>query len=179
MINEITSSKCMDMLKEYGTPKHVINHCKGVSKVATRISERLNTKGYKLNTNLCTCSGLLHDMARVEDHHGEVAATYLETLGYQDMADIIKVHMKHSDFNPIETISELDIVCISDRVVLEGTYVGLKKRLEYIKKKANHTPETLKRLKVVEDRLYEYIYELEGVMDISLDELLEGIDEKD
>lgn len=179
MIKEINSDKCMNLLKEYGTPKHVINHCKGVSQVATRISERLNSKGYNLNVNLCTCSGLLHDMARVEEHHGEVAAAYLETLGYQDMADIIKIHMKHSDFNPIETISELDIVCIADRVVLEGTYVGLKRRLEYIKKKANHTPETLERLKGVEEKLYKYIEDLEDVMDISLDELLDGIDEKD
>ncbi|MEG0292265.1 MAG: HDIG domain-containing protein [Anaerovoracaceae bacterium] len=176
---KLNEKECLDLLSKYNTPKHVINHCKAVSKVAFTIASALNTKGYSLDADLCKHAGLLHDMARVEDHHGEVAADKLSELGYIREAEIIRVHMYHNEFNPIEKISEKDIVCISDRVVKEGDYVGFKIRMAHIRKKANYSPEVLKILDIKEKQLSDYIDSIESIIGSSFDDLMEGIHEKD
>ena len=84
--NNISAMKeeCERILCKFGTPSHVIEHCKAVCEVATAIGNRLNESNKidsKINIELLFYSAMLHDIARVHENHEEVGADYLQELG--------------------------------------------------------------------------------------------------
>ena len=57
--------ECLRLLKEYGTPEHVIRHCMAVADTAVRIGRALNEHGYHLDLELIQAAALIYDIARV------------------------------------------------------------------------------------------------------------------
>ena len=169
--------KCVEYLNEYGTPEHVIGHCKAVADVAVTVGKRLNEKGLKLNIGLIEAAGLTHDLARVEDKHWEVAANFLCKKGYESVADIVKVHMYYPQFSKPEETTETDLVCLGDRTVKEDKYVGVEERMAYIINKAQRNsgdPEVIERILEKKKQLISYINGLEKIMGVSLEQLMKG-----
>ncbi len=171
-------AQCMQMLAEYGTPVHVIGHCKAVAAVGYTLAKALNAKGYRLDLDLILAAGLLHDMARVEDMHWEAAAKYCERRGMNQEAAIIRVHMTYDPFNDLEHLNETDIICLADRTVLEDRYAGIDRRIDYIIAKAErqghpeHKPHILRKkgeTKILIDAI-------EAFLGCSMDALMQGID---
>ena len=89
-----------------------------------------------LDLDLTLAAGLLHDMARVEENHWDVAADFCLREGLPEEAKIIRVHMMYEFTTDAMHLTEADLVCIGDRVVLEDYYAGIDKRMEYIIAKA-------------------------------------------
>lgn len=177
--NNISAMKeeCERILCKFGTPSHVIEHCKAVCEVATAIGTRLNESNKidsKINIELLFYSAMLHDIARVHENHEEVGADYLQGLGYDDVATIVRQHTIYSKFNDISKISEIDILCIADRTTLEDEFVGIAKRMEYIKTKAEKMgrKEFLPQMDIVKLEMENYVKELENVMGITVDALI-------
>ena len=173
-----TPEECMKALADYGTPEHVIGHCRAVNAVGYELGKALNEhRPEKLDLDLIRAAGLLHDMARVEDNHWDVAAEHCLCMGWKREAAIIKVHMSY-EFNDFARFNETDIVCLADRIVLEDRYVGLDARMDYIIAKAikngndNYVP-IIERKKKDTMKL---IREIEECLEVSLDDLLGGID---
>ncbi len=168
--------ECFTLLKEYNTPEHVIRHCTAVCDVALLIANRLNQKGYNINIELLQACCLLHDIARVYDEHETVGSIYLSKIGYNNIAHIIIKHTKYKDFSRLTNINETDILCIADRTVLEDKFVGIPRRMEYIKQKAkrNGKEEFIPFIQNGEKMLTEYIESLENVMGITLKELVDN-----
>ena len=140
MKKRITDEEIKKLYEEYNTPDHVKAHCRAVADVAVNLGESLNKHGYSLDIDLINGAGLAHDIARTCDEHWNVGADALETLGYNDEAKIIRVHMFYSPFNSVDKLNECDIVCLADRLVKEDKYVGLEERIRYILNKAPKTP---------------------------------------
>ena len=87
--------ECYRLFDEYGTPEHVIGHCRAVSDTAVKIGEELNKNGYNFDLELVKVSGLIHDVARREDCHEIVAADMLFSRGFVKESEIVRVHMNH------------------------------------------------------------------------------------
>lgn len=115
---------------------------------------------------LTLAAGLLHDMARVEENHWDVAADFCIREGLPEEAKIIRVHMMYEFTADAMHLTEADLVCIGDRIVLEDHYSGIDERMEYIIAKAERQgnmaarPIILKKkeetkvlLKQIEDRI--------------------------
>lgn len=168
----------MQMLEDYGTPEHVIGHCKAVAAVAYTLARALNAKGYHLDLDLILAAGLLHDMARVEDLHWEVAARYCALRGMQQEAAIIQVHMTYDPFNDLEHLNETDMICLADRTVLEDRYAGIDDRIDYIIAKAERHghPEHRAHILRKKKETKVLIDSIENFLGISMDALMEGID---
>ena len=171
--NLLTKEMCMNFLREYGTPPHVIAHCVEVASVAKKIGEALNKKGFRLDTRLIETAGLLHDMARTLDKHWEVSADYLHSRGFEMEAEIIRIHMHHHFPEDPLASSETDMVCLADRVVLEDRYVGLNSRMDYIIKKASEQPEVIQRILANKELVGEYIHKLEEILGKTIESILE------
>ncbi|MCI2061230.1 MAG: HD domain-containing protein [Eubacteriaceae bacterium] len=173
----MTRQECLEMLQNYGTPKHVIAHCIGVAEVAVRVGKALNLHGYDLDIALTENAALLHDMARTEDNHWTVAADFLRDLGYDAQADIIEQHMFYDPFSPVDKITETDLVCLGDRLVKEGDYVGLDERMEYIMNKARGRGDeaAVGRIRVKKEELRKFISDIEDVIGCTIDDLM-GVD---
>ena len=170
--------ECLRILDEYHTPPHVIGHCKAVAAVGYTLARALNQKGRQLDLDLILASGLLHDMARVEDMHWDVAADFCERRGWKQEADIIRVHMSYDPFNDLAHLNETDIICLADRTVLEDRYAGLDRRIDYIINKAirfghpEHRPHILRK----KGETRKLIDEIEAFLGCSMDALMQNID---
>jgi len=162
--NLLTKSMCLDFLRDFGTPDHVVAHCIAVADAAKKIGEALNKSGLTLDTRLIENAGLLHDMARLEDKHWEVSADFLLQLGFEQEADIVRVHMHHHFPDDPCLSTETDIVCLADRLVMEDRYVGLHIRMDYIIKKAGNQPEIISRIQANKLLVGEYISKLESIL---------------
>lgn len=177
-------NECERLLVEYKTPSHVINHCRAVCKVAVAIGNRLNEVYQskedlreKLNINLLESAAMLHDIARIYDNHEEVGADYLASLGYKEVSEVVRMHTTYDQFSPVSEIREIDILCIADRTTLEDKFVGVTKRMEYIKNKAIKMgkKEFVPYINIAEIEMNNYIKKLEDKMGITLDLLMKNI----
>ncbi|MCL1808498.1 MAG: HDIG domain-containing protein [Clostridiales bacterium] len=167
--------ECLELLKNYGTPAHVVRHCIAVADAALAIARALVEKGFVFDLALVQSAGLLHDVARAETEHWVSGAEYARRLGFAKEAEIIRRHMNHSfDPDPAK-LRELDLVCLGDRIVLEDRYVGFDARMDYVIKKAGggeRIEKMISESKKVNSALARNIEEVIGV---SIDELmLEG-----
>ncbi len=166
----LTEEVCSRLFAQYGTPAHVIRHCRAVSMVAARLGEQLNSCGFQLDIPLIRGAGLIHDVARLSEDHGGVAAEILEQLGYFDEADIVRVHMTY-DFHDFEHLDETDLVCLADRLVKEDRYVGLDERIDYILHKAPDIPAIRRRILQKKEETRRFIDRIEAAIGRSVDSL--------
>ena len=74
MNKRLDEEKCQRLFEEYGTPEHVRGHCRAVSDTGYRIALALNRAGMNLDAELVKYAGLIHDLMRVRENHGEEAA---------------------------------------------------------------------------------------------------------
>ena len=163
------------LYNEFETPEHVKNHCKGVTDCAMKIATALNGCGYSLDLELIYGAGMVHDMARTYERHDLVGAEKLFQMGFYDESDIVRVHMRYGNYHPVETLTECDLIVISDRLVIEGDFVGVDKRYDYIEEKARRLgflDENGKaRLRRDRQKLKDLISNIESVIGRSIDEL--------
>ena len=169
-----TTEECLKLLEEYGTPDRVKGHCRAVADTACRIGRALNRHGHHFDLELVNAAGLLHDIARVEERHWDVGAAFAEKLGYQQEADIIKVHMTYSPFHPLPQATETDLVCLADRLVKEDRYVGIEERIQYIIDKAISSghPEAEPRILAKKEELKFFVHDIETEIGMTIDELM-------
>ncbi len=168
----ITEDEVNKLYQEYKTPRHVIGHCKEVTRVALTLGKVLNEHGYNLDLDLIKGAGLTHDVARTEEEHWNVGAKALEKLGYIDEAKIVKVHMHYPAFNSINNLDETDMVCLADRLVKEDRFVGLDERIEYILNKAPKDPAVTERILSRKADTRALMDDIEKVIGMPLDQLL-------
>lgn len=132
----ITPEIVNEIYKEYETPGTCQKTLCSRSDCGVRIAKALNAHGFHLDLALINGAGLAHDAARTMERHWDIMAERLNEMGYYDEASIVKVHMNPGEYNPVDKITESDIICLGDRLVKEDTYVGIDKRFDYIIEKA-------------------------------------------
>lgn len=164
---------CMELLRTYGTPLHVVRHCVAVSETAMRMGIALNENGETLDLSLVQASALLHDIARTEENHGVKGAIIAEKHGYHQVSKLIKCHMFYATDPYKNNITEQDLLCLADRMVKENKYVGLENRMKYVLDKLIATGVDTKRVRhrLEENRLIKE--RIEKVIGKSIDELME------
>lgn len=175
-IKHPSKEQCMQYLKDYNTPAHVIGHCRAVSETAFKIARELNKHGYDFDLELVTAAGLTHDIARVEDEHWNRGAEFMAGEGWLLEAEIIRVHMHYPFPETIENLTETDMICLADRTVLEDTYVGLDKRMDYIIEKAKKAGRANAEEIINEKKEFtrKFIQQIEGVIGMTFDQLMKG-----
>ena len=119
---------CLALLQTYGTPAHVIAHCKAVAAAADRMGHALVERGYALNLRLIRAAALLHDIARTEPDHPTAGARYVERAGgCPALGEIIRVHMDLPE-EMTDRITEAMVVYLADKLVEEDREVTLEQR---------------------------------------------------
>ena len=169
----LSEAKCLELLKEYQTPEHVVRHCRAVAKAAVKLAEALNKCGYDFDIDLIRGAALIHDIARVKDEHWIVGANIADKLGYHDEADIIRVHMTYTMNYDVEKLTEVDMVCFGDRVVKEDKYVGLEKRMQYVMDKVKDRPEAIARIRQKTKETAVLFKAIEDKLGRTIDEVME------
>ncbi len=169
----LTQEECFALLKQEGTPAKVIRHCCRVSEVAILLGQELNRQGLAFDLDLIRVSGMLHDIARAKEEHWSVGAEILESLGHYREAHIIKHHMSHTPTTRLSLLTELDLICLADRTVLEDKFVGLEKRMDYVLNKAKDFPDAIPIILAKKTITQDIIKKIEAKINMTLDELVE------
>lgn len=171
MAKRISREECENLYLIHHTPKHVIGHCNAVAHVAVEIAKKLNEHGFNMDLALIEGAGLAHDVARVEEEHWNVGARILRELGYEDEAAIVEVHMSRHIYT-FDTLNEMDMVCIGDRLVIEDHYVGIDKRFEYIIDKAKiNYPHRIWKIEENREKFRRLLNEIEKTIGQTIDSL--------
>ncbi len=207
--------ECLEYLIEYGTPQHVVGHCKAVAAIAYMLGKALNDaggtralrfsditittyikeagrvfyrqehsvekhiQGWRLfDLDLLLASGLLHDMARLEDRHWDVCADWCHDKEFYEEEKIIRAHMMYQYTNDADRLTEADLVSLADRLTIEDHYAGLDERMEYIIRKAERNGSSDAREAILrkkeETRIL--LHAIEKRIGMTIDELLADID---
>jgi putative nucleotidyltransferase with HDIG domain len=140
-----TREQCIQILSDYCVPPRVRRHCLLVAKVAVRLAEALNSKGYSLNIQVIEAAALLHDIARNKPHHARVGADFLLSKGYNEIAEIVRQHMK-PDPGERDRVSEVTVVYIADKYVEDDSIVPLEKRFLKKTKVFHKSPAAIKSI---------------------------------
>lgn len=144
-----TVDECSAIWNRYELPLNIIEHCKAVADVACDISNTLLEKECNIDLNKIKAAALLHDIGRLEKKHEEAGAKILRNLGYDEIADIIKVHMNiSSDIQNNSYITEKEIVYLADKLVLDKNIVPLEERFKKSLDKYENNPEVLKKIRL-------------------------------
>ncbi len=128
---------CLDLLKAYNVPEHIVNHSMQVYKVALYLSKLLNEKGERLDIEVIEAAALLHDITKMEGfrtgkNHALTGAALLRKLGYDKIGDIVEHHIVILERQSNVHITEYEIVNYSDKRVMHYRIVTIEERFNDI-----------------------------------------------
>ena len=133
-----TKSQCLKILKDNNVPDNIIAHLNAVHDFSLKICDLLEKRGIKVNRDLAAAGALLHDINKLSPNdHVVEGYEYVKSLGYPEVAEIIKKHGLANLDNPefVPKTWEEKIVFYADKRVKNDKVVSLDERFEYIKQK--------------------------------------------
>lgn len=157
----ISFDDALEILREAGAARNVIEHCIEVSKASVDIAKILQSHGEEVDIELVRVGGLLHDLGRARLHdisHAHEGSLMAKELGLDNrLIDIIRNHigagltkedarklgLPEEDFIP-HSIEE-KIVAHADNLVKGTKRISIKKRASLMEKKGA-SPESIARV---------------------------------
>ena len=121
---ELTPYYCEKLLFLSDTPGNIIAHSWAVMDKALELAEPLQRNGMDLNMDLIRVGALLHDVARLEDLHGQRGGWYFDQLGYPRIAELIRNHCDLAD----RVLNEDALIFLADKQTRGTGTVTLEER---------------------------------------------------
>ena len=121
---ELTPQDCEKLLFQSDTPSNIIAHSWAVMDKALELATPLQKVGLPLDGNLIRIGALLHDVARLEDLHGQRGGWYFDQLGYPRIAQLIRNHCDLEDM----VLNEDALIFLADKMTSGTNTVTLEER---------------------------------------------------
>jgi len=102
---------CLELMARYEMPPHVVRHSQTVTTMALYLTRRLNQVGARLDPDLVRAAGLLHDITKRHSFnrpldHALTGAKLLKRLGYPEVAEVVRQHVRLSASRPRDLLAE-------------------------------------------------------------------------
>jgi putative nucleotidyltransferase with HDIG domain len=114
------------LLASFDLPDGIVNHSRGVSRVAAEAARLLQAAGVAVDPQLVEVAALLHDVDKPETRtdgrrHGLVAARWMTERGYPELAEPIASHPVACLLDPSRTPQgwAAIAVAVADRLVAQ------------------------------------------------------------
>jgi molybdenum cofactor cytidylyltransferase len=119
--------RCLFLLNRHGVPDQVISHSRKVTALARQIAILLIQKGVRLDLDVITAAGFLHDLAKGKPRHAEAGMRIITAWGYPKVAAVVGSHMDImlADDHPP---GEGEILYLADKLVDGIRMVSLEER---------------------------------------------------
>ena len=130
-------AECFALMERYGMLDNIRAHSVMVQRVATLLAVRLREAGENLYVEAVTAGALMHDIGKSiclhskEDHAAKGAEICLENH-LEEIAGIVREHVRLKDFEKAGPISEREVVYYADKRVNHDSVVSLNDRLDYL-----------------------------------------------
>jgi len=148
-----TQEQCFLLMCEMKMMDHIVLHSMQVCRVATFLTEHLNSRQSRLNYDLIRAAALLHDITKTrsfktEENHALTGGQLLAEQGYPEVGDLVRQHVRLDEYpDPPATLGEAQILNYADKRVLHDRIVDLDKRLDYIMERYGKLPEHQERIR--------------------------------
>jgi len=147
--------ECFLLLKRFNVPDHVIEHSRVVYRLASVLCQTLNRHGARLDQRIVEAASILHDIAKVEvlgtgESHSQAGARLLSSLGYPEIAEIVRQHVILDPETDRGMITEAEVVHYADKRVMHATVVSLAERFRDLKERYGKNTEDLAWLEKLE-----------------------------
>jgi putative nucleotidyltransferase with HDIG domain len=145
-------------MAQYGMLPHIREHSLLVTEAVLWLGQGLIEAGLPLNLPLIETGALLHDLGKTPclgtpANHAEWGAKVLEDLGYPEVAQVVREHVRLAD-NALDLrpLREAEVVNYADKRVLHTRVVTLDRRFADLKERYGKTAEALARINANELR---------------------------
>jgi len=138
--------ECLSILRDvFNVDETIISHCGLVADMAGKICDALVQNGYRMDRNIITAAGFLHDMAKGSKDHEKKAADLLREMGFPGVASIVADHtdLDCSDRSPI---NPSEVLYLADKLVDGTRRVTVDERFQGAMDKFGHDPEVRKKI---------------------------------
>jgi uncharacterized protein len=159
--------EALELLRKAGCSEEVIEHCKAVERVATRLAQEIS-RFRKVNIEEVIIGSLLHDIGRARTHgirHGVEGGEILRKMGAGKFAHFAENHigagipaeeaerlgLPRRDFLP-STLEE-KIVAYADKLVVGNKVVPFEEVLEMFRKELGEGHPAIERLKALHEEI--------------------------
>lgn len=137
-----TTEQCLEFMAQYEMLENIKDHSIMVEKVARVITYHLNESGaFQLPLEKISAGALLHDIGKTRGlNEGETYTRTHADMGkaiclennLDEIADIVREHVRLENFDPDGDINETEIVYYADKRVTHEKIVDLEERTEYL-----------------------------------------------
>jgi uncharacterized protein len=164
---ELLREEALELLRKAGCSEEVIEHCKAVERVATKLAQEIS-RFRKVNIEEVIIGSLLHDIGRARTHgirHGVEGGEILRKMGAGKFAHFAENHigagipaeeaerlgLPPRDFLP-STLEE-KIVAYADKLVVGNKVVPFEEALEVFRKELGEEHPAIERLKALHEEI--------------------------
>ena len=146
---------CRQLMDRYAMLPNIVEHSYRVCQVAHFIGKALSLSEDGLNPPLIVAAALLHDITKTQslktkENHAETGANLLEEMGYPQVAEVVRGHVRLSAGTGLSPMREVHIVNYADKRVRHATVVSLEERFVDLVERYGQTQE--RRLRIEQMR---------------------------
>jgi putative nucleotidyltransferase with HDIG domain len=137
-----STEQCFEFMIQYEMLENIKDHSIMVEKIARVITTHLNESGsFHLSLKRISAGALLHDIGKTRGlNEGETFTRTHADIGkaiclenkLDEIADIVREHIRLETFDPDGDINEREIVYYADKRVTHEKIVDLEERTEYL-----------------------------------------------
>lgn len=146
---------CRQLMDRYAMLPNIVDHSYRVCQLAGFIGKALSRSEDRLNPSLIKAAALLHDITKTQslktrENHAETGANLLEGMGYPEVAEVIRSHVRLPADTRLSSIREIHIINYADKRVRHATVVSLEERFVDLVERYGQTQE--RRLRIEQMR---------------------------
>jgi hypothetical protein len=176
MRNIPDESMCRELMARYAMLPNIVEHSYRVCQLAAFLGKALSRSENGLDLRLIVASSLLHDITktrslRTKEDHAGTAGRLLAELGYEQVGDVVRGHVRLTSADNLSPLREVHIINYADKRVRHDTVVCLEERFVDLFERYGQTPERRLRL----ERMREIAQELERNIFERIDAAPEGL----
>ena len=134
--------------------ENIVAHSIQVCRVGMCLVDHLKVQGCQLNRKLVRAAALLHDITKTrsfetEENHALTGGEVLTDLGYPEVGDLVRQHVRLDDYSEQKNLTEAEIINYADKRVLHDQIVSLDERMSYIRERYGTKPEHKRRIELL------------------------------
>ncbi|MFH1137337.1 MAG: HD domain-containing protein [Pseudomonadota bacterium] len=172
-----TPEECGIILDTLGPISDEIKkHGRAAAAAALRLGRALIAAGVSLDLEMIEASALLHDLAKGQKNHAEVAGRLLEEKGFPRVAEIVAGHTNFTA-DESQAVTEAEVVYLADKLVDRDRPVRLEARYLAALERFGADPSAAERIKKRWERAEKARQRLVGVLGRPLEDLVGRLDD--
>jgi len=159
-------SHCFRLMRASGMLEHIAAHSLQVCRVALLLADQMKPTHPGLDHQTLQAAALLHDITKTRsfetgENHAETGATFLAELGFAEVAELVRQHVRLDSYSGRPRIDAAAIINYADKRVLHDAVVSLDERMQYILERYGETATHQQRIRklwqvtrALEDRIF-------------------------